>query len=269
MKRLLILLLLLLPLPAHAAGVWMYGGMGGWTPASPTGGGALPVHWYSADGTNYQDSAGTILAINDGDVIGKLTDYGSVLSGVSQPTTDNKPTLQVNEKNGRSVWRFDGSNDWMQSGIFTVITQPYTMIVVAQLDSSVVNDNSYRYITDNSVRMVIGQTPTGAPDLWFLNAGTELNASVVSNANWNIWSALCNGASSQFWLNGTSIASGNAGTGTPNGITIGARYSKDSAFWKGNIAEIIIYGSNLSTADKNQLGQYLSSKYGISYTAIP
>ncbi len=272
MKKWLILIALLAIATTADAQPWRTPGGGGvgWTPASPTSGGVRPVHWYKADGINYQDSAGTIRAINTGDVVGLLTDHGTVTSGVSQPITDNKPTLRKNVWNTRPVWRFDGTNDWMQGPFGALLSQPYTYIAVASLNAANVNNGVAYYITDgddNTRRALLWKNHVPAPDAWSIEAGTILNGG-SADANYNIWTALFNGGSSVLWINGVVNASGNAGANGIDGITIGGGYS-GLKNWPGDVAEVIIYGVNLSSFDKNQINRYLAAKYGITYTAIP
>ena len=78
---------------------------------------------------------------------------------------------------------------------------------------------------------------------------------------------LFNGAGSQFWHNGISEAAGNAGVRVFDGLVIFAS-NAFTAPWKGDATEIILYDANLSDADKNQVGQYLATRYGLAYTDI-
>ena len=64
-----------------------------------------------------------------------------------------------------------------------------------------------------------------------------------------------------------SDVAGNFGAGADDGLTIGAAQA-GSVNWDGDICEIILYGANLSDSDKNQVGQYLATRYGLSYTDI-
>ena len=61
--------------------------------------------------------------------------------------------------------------------------------------------------------------------------------------------------------------SGNAGANGMSEFTIGS-WRGGLFYWDGDIAEVIIYDSNLSDADKNEVGGYLATKYGLSWTAI-
>lgn len=149
------------------------------------------------------------------------------------------------------------------------MSQPFTVFAVAMLETAYVNDNDPNNIMDgddgtNSMRLQV-RAPVGV-DPWAIDGGTGLLGGAADD-NWNIWCALFNGASSEFWLNGVSEASGNAGTDTPDGITIGARYD-NTYHWNGDIVEIIIYDAGLSDADKNEVGGYLADRYNLSWSDI-
>jgi len=225
-----------------------------WTPASPTtDGGVSPEHWYRGDDA-YEENTRVTACSDDGDPVGSWTDLTGNADHVSQGTADNRPSWQDAELNGEPVIRFDGNNDYLR-GAFTTggsISQPNTIFAVAKLTS--VNDDAQRILFDGddvTSRHVFHQFPTPDPDEWAIWAGSNLAGS-ASDGNWNIWTALFNGASSQFWANGVSEASGNAGTKALDGLTAGCSYMND-AYWEGDIAEIIIYDANLSAADRDEV----------------
>ena len=274
MVRIVLLLIALLWATPASAGmqfqIFAASGTVAWTPFNATtDGGVLPSHWYRADGANFQDSAGTTPAVADGDVIGLLTDYGSVVSGVTQATTDNKPVLKTSVLNGHPVWRFDGTNDYLR-GSFAAVAQPFTIFVVAQLDASKIDGGDVKIVDsiDSTDRAMLYQYAQVEADAWAVYAGTRLSGA-ATDANTNIWTVVFNGASSQFWKNGISVAAGAAGAAGITGITIGAIYDGTASYFKGDFTELAIYLGNLSTTDKNQVNRYLATKYGISYTTIP
>lgn len=242
-----------------------------WSPAGPTAAGYTPEHWFRADGPLWQD-AGSTPAIADGAVVGRWEDKATAADHANQATGDNMPTLQLAELAGMPVIRFDGSNDYLQ-GAFTnggSMAQPNTVFAVAKLTAAGVNDGVWHYLMsgdDASARHDLRTNIAGTPDPWGLFAGVALDGA-ASNASWNIWTVTFNGATSRFWHNGVAqCAAGNAGAHAMDGITIGDRYDL-SGHWLGDIAEIIIYEENLSSADKNQVGRYLANRYGLAYTEI-
>ena len=254
----------------------LYSGVVVWDPSQPTtDGDLLPDHWYRSDGPLWQD-AGVTPAVLDGAVVGRWEDLTANADHVNQAVVANKPTLQngVGDLlNGQPVIRFDGINDTL-SGAFTTggaMNQPSTVFAVAALDAAAVNDGVSRkiYDSDDAVnRMIAGQYGADNPDSWYLYAGAVISSAAASNSNWNIWTILYNGASSQFWHNGVSLAGpGNAGAHNADGLTIGGAFDV-TAQWDGDITEIIIYDADLSTADDNQVGNYLATRYGLAYTDI-
>lgn len=239
---------------------------GGWTPAqATTDGGVSPEHWYDAGAGTYQ-SAGGAAAENDGDVVGQWQDQATAAVHVAQGTADNKPLLKLNILNGQPVLRFDGANDVLSSA-FTVggvLSQPFTIFAVAKIDDA--EDNAFNVLTDGddtTNRCFSGKKNNNN---WMIHSGVDIEGS-AADTSWNIWCMLFHGASSQFWHDGSSEASGDAGADAPDGFSVGAQTNQLYA-WDGDIAEIIIYDSNLSDADKNEIGQYLAEKYGLSWSDI-
>jgi hypothetical protein len=191
---------------------------------------------------------------------------------VTQATAINKPTLQQVTIGSTTsyYWLLDGTNDYLQ-GTFGggANSQPFTIFAVAKLDASVVNDNSYRFMFDGlntTNRAEFFKDAAPSPDAWVMNAGGNVTGG-AADSDWNIWTGLFNAASSQFWLNGVSEAAGDASTKVLDGLIIGSQ-RVIANYWKGYIGQYLIYPGNLSTADKNQVGEYLSTVTGIAWTTI-
>jgi len=243
-----------------------------WTPALPTtDGGVSPEHWYRSDDA-YQDAARTTPVASDGDVVGNLTDKAVSADHVSQATTGNKPTWQNgagDQLNGHPVIEFDGIDDWLR-GAFTTggaLAQPFTVFVVAKLDVAATGDGASHAIgdsDDSTNRMKMDQS---SGNVWDIYAGVGLSGG-ASDSNWNIWLARFNGVTSTLWMNGILEAGpGNAGAHNPDGLTIGADRLGFSP-WNGVFVERVTYDSDLSNADKNEVGTYLATRYGLSWTTI-
>ena len=255
----------------------LYSGVVPWSPALPTtDGGLLPEHWYRSDGPLWQD-AGITPAVLDGAMVGRWEDITANADHVNQAGVAPRPTLQNGAGdllNGCPVVRFDGIEDYLM-GAFTTggaLAQPFTVFAVAALDAAAVNDDVSRkiYDSDDAVnRMIAGQYGGSIPNRWYVYAGAVLGpTAAASNSNWNLWTSLYNGATSQLWHNGVSLAGpGNAGAHNADGLTIGGAFDV-TAQWDGDITEIIIYDADLSTADDNQVGNYLATRYGLAYTDI-
>jgi len=245
-----------------------------WTPASPSTGGYLPVHWYRSDQGLWQD-AGVTPATSDGDPVGRWEDLTANADHLNQSTAANKPTLQngaTDLLNGHPVIRFDGTNDSLQGAYTTAgtLTQPATLFAVAALDAVSVNNDATTVLTDgddSTNRMIFAKTSAGDPDNWRIISGAQLDGG-AADSDWHIWTVLFNILASQFWKDGvTEGGPGNTSGQTPDGLTAGSSYA-GSSNWDGDITEIIIYDANLPDADKNQVAQYLADRYGLGYTDI-
>ena len=247
-----------------------------WTPALPTrDGGYLPEHWYRSDQGLWQD-AGITPAVSDGDLIGRWEDLTANADHVGQANAGNKPTLQNGAGdllNGHPVIRGDGIDDYLNCSYVTggQMFQPITTFIVAKLGAAAVNDNNWRHIVgsrDIAQRMEHSINAGAVPDSWQIHAGATVAGTTATSSNWIIWTTRWNGASSQFWHNGISEGSGNAGAGNPQGCTIFSRYNAGGAYWLGDIAEVLWYEADLSNGDKNQMGRYLADRYALTYTDI-
>jgi len=245
-----------------------------WTPLLPTAGGYYLEHWYRSDSGLWQD-AGITPAAADGDVVGRWEDLTANNDHANQAVAAGKPTLQNGAGdllNGHPVVRFDGVDDKI-SGAFTTggaLAQPFTVLAVVKLNAAAVNDGVSRFWIDaigGPNFMEQGSYAVPNPDTWVIYGGAVLLSVGASNSNWNIWTTLFNGAASRFWHNGIAqCAAGNAGAAAPPSILIGGSGAGNP--WAGDVVEILIYEANLSDADKNQVGQYLATRYALAYTGI-
>lgn len=243
-----------------------------WTPSFATDdGGALPEHWYPADGTLWQD-AGLTPVTSVGDVVGRMEDRAVSADHINQAVVANKPTLQAGP-NSTAAIRFDGTNDYLQ-GAFTTggsIAQPTTIFVVACLDTVATNDNITRVLVDGDDagnRQFIYKANVTDPDEWRISAGSSVSSSTSATDDWIIWTVVFDGADSFAWNNGLLLCAGSAGANAIDGLTVGTNQGL-TAYWDGDVAEVLIYAEALSTRDRNQVGQYLGTKYGLAFFTEP
>lgn len=212
--------------------------------------------------TLFTDSAKTTPVTSDGDVVGAWADKSGNGNDVLQTTTANKPLYKVNIKNNKSALLFDGISDYLVNA-FTQLSQPYNVIIVAQMNASIVNNGVSAYLFDgNDVtnRNLIFKDASGTPDCWSIYAGTPIQDGDC-NSNWNVYFTLFSGVSSDLRINGTSVVSGDAGSNNLDGITIACNYLTTSIFFKGYIAEILIYDPSISDANRSLLENYLNTKW--------
>ncbi len=209
------------------------------------------VAWSKAD-------AGTT-PTSDGVGISQWDDQSASGDDATQGTAADEPTYESNELNSLPVVRFspdgDGAEYLTASGVGP-ISQPDTVFLVAKLASSgsrnAIDGVSARqaiYTSTNNLRIYAGSNEvTIGTDLWGDNA-------------YHIITVIFNGASSAVWFDQASQTVGsNPGTSGLTGLMIGT-FTSDSGGWDGDIAELVIYDSALSTGDREDIEEYLFDKW--------
>lgn len=203
--------------------------------------------------------ADAITGLADADPVTTWPDSSGLGHDVGQATAAKKPTYQTNEINGKPVVRFDAVDDFLGNATL-VVAQPLTIVVV---ERAAVANHLGNFI-DGSVRCILGHSSL-VYRLYAGGAGSIEGGTTDTSAH--SMSGHFNGASSEMWKDGTSIATGDPGTlAYPAGYKIGSDHNGADQFFNGDIAEVIIYDSALSAADRNALGGYIQTKYGITIT---
>jgi len=201
----------------------------------------------------------TFCGSNDGFVVTWYDQSGNGYNAI-QSTTSNQPQIvsngQVIFENGNPTLKFDGTDDYFTS--IASYNQPFTYFVISKSFSvsvdKVMIDGSYSL---NFVQLKHHQ-PSGRIIIF---AGSILQG-LAHNTNQNLHYALYNGSSSQIGLNNGAASSGNAGTNSPTGLTIGSRLAGTGQFWDGNIQEMILYSSDQS-ANRSGIESNINAYYSI------
>jgi len=224
-----------------------------WASFNPSSISGLQLWLDSSDsGTLYQDSAGVIPAINDGDPVGYWKDKSGNSRNFIQSTAANRPSLKTSIQNSKNIIRFDGSNDFIQPSGYAVGPQPVTVFTVFKT-----NGTGYHNIYD---------TAGSNPMMWIDGSGQiEFDVSGYRS------SSVLNTATLVSYVNASS-----GGIITINGVTATSPYnvalsSGSTTFfnrsggqtYKGDFYEMLIYNSALNTAQRQQVEQYLNQKWGI------
>ncbi|MGB0521333.1 MAG: T9SS type A sorting domain-containing protein [Flammeovirgaceae bacterium] len=276
-KKLLLLICSFLLAPGLVAQTGP-GGVGNSTGAS---GQPQTFFWYKLSDLGLADNAS----------ITSLTDYSG--NGVNLGNTalsgTNTPTFQSdagNTLNGLAIGTF--SNSRLVSTVSSFPTSEITTFVVYNTSANgdgllsydandgVANDNDYLLFinSDNTLRVYVNET---SGDFW----GTGQN---VSGLGWTIlghtWS---NTAGSSLYLNGNNVAN-DATHMTVGSPTIDFNASAVFALageqdgpdgdnnsrgqeYAGDIAEVVVFGSNLNAVRRSIVENYLSAKHGLALTA--
>jgi len=199
--------------------------------------------WYDANSCLI-DESGYVSQIND--LVG--------INHAVQSVQANKPLQVSGELNGYSILRFSG-NQWLKKQFPVILLQAISVFVVWKKSAA---SPLVQAAYDNySSRFFYNIHRHGQIEIY---AGAILSYSKATPFNYLLNSNVYNGTSSEIFENGVSQVSGNAGTSTMNGITIGALYDNGSQL-NGDIAEIIIFNEDLEESERQTVEGYLINKY--------
>ncbi len=156
---------------------------------------------------------------------------------------------------------FDGTSDFLQASIGT-LTQPISGFSVFK-NNSLLNSPVIWDSTSFTNRVI--SYAHASDDTFRINAGAPVPSASSSQVDGTTYlrSDLINTTASEGYVNGTLKISGNAGTNSMEGLTIGARYDGSLHFTNGSIAEIIIYNTDQSD-NRTALEANIGEVYGIA-----
>jgi len=183
---------------------------------------------------------------------------GSLSADVSNDVDATRPTYDINT--GRVTF-IAANQTFLQSAIFaSALSQPNTVFVVAKYTAH-----------NNNAILVCGAAVEKRHQIYEGSTNFGLYAGIVladgaRNLNNNIHVALFNGVSSEYWINGVSVASGDVGTQNLNGVTLGSHEDIASQFPDAEIMEVIVYNADISDVDRDKITGYLANKWDITAT---
>lgn len=181
----------------------------------------------------------------------------------TQATGASQPLVISAAQNGLNVIRFDGSNDKLSyNGSFFVGTSYSVHTVVARRSGK--SNNYYMSGSDvvTNTNLVIGWS---ADTYLYAQYGNDISTSdTYSTPTAGIWGMLLNTASGRLlFKDGTQVAS--SGTTTTLSSYTGANLGNflASDYYNGDIAEVVVTTTALSTTDRQKMEGYLAWKWGL------
>jgi hypothetical protein len=183
--------------------------------------------------------------------------------GTATASGSDRPVYKTGIQNGNPITRWDGVDDIMDTG--TVITaDDFTAFFVVNTETGGMllgqpNDGSGRSFELKNGGNYVMRISSNGTSFTTITSGASTNTGV-----WEVITFEKNGTSATIRVDGTSVASGTV-PATINNLTvqslIGARADHGESF-EGDIAEIILYDSSLSSGNRSSIESYLSTKWG-------
>ncbi len=246
-----------------------------WTPTRVSG---LQL-WLDA-----ADPNGTGVTPANGSTISTWKDKSS--NGFSG-TAINSPTVQINALNKLPVVRFNGTNQYINFGnVLNLGTNPLTIFVITKFDttneSGIIGKTAYAAANMRWAlwygKSGLGSSVTGVQNIHQDDAQT--GSSLVSTnpvtigTQYNLYTYVTSRNTFLLNLNG-SLAGSVSNTGTPSNFStsynlyVGAYADstgstpRTTMYLNGDIAEILVYFTNLSVSQYQQVEGYLAWKWGL------
>lgn len=211
--------------------------------------------------------------------VGRWTDKSGNSRNVSQSVANNRPTLKTGVINGKSVLRFDGSNDFLAGASATSdVPFPYSLFMVYKSSDTAGTFASFTRISGTFVAECVRKSAANTLQLLNQNGSTQDFATVTAaDGSWHVGEAVFSGTASSmtFTVRANGGTTGNMTTARARNTTavdrrleIGAVVAAGTAgdLLDGDIAEVIAYGRTLTGAELSQVRKYLGNRYGITVT---
>jgi len=186
---------------------------------------------------------------------------GARISGARdlyQGTAANQPILTIAA--GGNYVTFDGSNDYLKAAAFS-LSQPETVYFVGSQISNTVSDSLIDGQAATST-LRISQTGTGSEIV--ATAGTSLGPISTGLNTPSVVTAVFNSTSSSIRNNRAAATVGNAGTGTPNGVVLGAQTTPGN-YANITASEIAIYSVAHDASTQDSMAIYENIKWVLGF----
>lgn len=213
--------------------------------------------------------ADALTGLTNGEPVGVWSDS----SGNGNNATNGgalRPSWQTNVVNGQPVVRFDGIDDYLQNAAYVHGSNDASMFIIARRNGNY--GNNYHNLCVVGPSAYLTATPTNFFQLYAdavikanfdgtaLDINTGLNFTNTVFQMLTLTKANAGSGASQVFINGTSYGWKNGTLVLAGKFYIGSWYNNDL---NGDIAEIAIYNSALSTTDRQIAEGLMAWKYGL------
>ncbi|MCX5692091.1 MAG: LamG domain-containing protein [Candidatus Omnitrophica bacterium] len=198
--------------------------------------------------------ADAITGLSDGSSVSTWSDSSGNGINFTQPTGSRQPVYKVNIINGCPVLRLAAASQQTMTNS-TTFTNPVTVIYLSR-ETGGTNGRLLTALNNNWLMGYWG----GARQQAYFEGWVSSSGTPAADTNWHIYSSVQTGSLSTLYEDGVQIASNANGVAAPNGLCLSG-YLGSSEFTDGDIAEVIMYNSALSTDDRMSVENYLKNKY--------
>lgn len=184
----------------------------------------------------------------------------------SQATAASQSLLVQNVQNGLSIARFDGVDDVLSNTSFADFGDAYTMLCVIAFSSSGDTSQGVFEVSNGTTNtgFSLNAFPNSTWQARDAGANRTVAGSDIRDNVFRIHSAHNTGSGLQYWQNqisiGTSVYTA-PNPNTMNRLDVGGLVSPAGAKFKGDMAELILFGSQLSTPVREEAEDNMNNAY--------
>lgn len=237
-----------------------------------TSSGAEPALWVPSNVTTpanisvwLRSDSGITLA---GSNVSAWTDKGSNANNASN-ALGTGPTVITGGVNGYDTVLFNGSSQYLNisdSATLDLNASGVSFVFMMKVTKS---SAGYQGIVTKDATWLASVTSTGIVGGLNVSDGSSSDDSTFESTFFNDWKVCVINKADKFYING---AEKGATTVTPAannayGVAVGSWYNNATAtrsnYYGGEIAEIIVYAGQLTTAERQKIEGYIAHRYGV------
>jgi hypothetical protein len=210
---------------------------------------------------------------SDGDAVGTWSDQSGNGYNLTQGTAANKPTLKTNIKNGRSIVRFDGTNDYMDGTTITNIMSTTTLsaYIVVNVKAYTTNtangyDNDTIFTETTGGNLSLYTRSTGVTGIEVYDGAQKQATKTTVADTWYVIHIRRDSGTTYISVNNGSESSVAAGAASfiPGNIRFGTNYAAAVAdFIQMDLAEVVMYNTAVGSSDRTSLQTYLNGRWAV------
>jgi len=186
----------------------------------------------------------------------------SDLSGNSFDLVNGSITGVGGSINGQQAGQFDGSSNQLHTNTFSKVSEPITISIVLDTETSSFWGRFGRYFAPNN--STAGGLGFDTNDVEWHNFFSGFTFFPGSNdPSSQLITVVIKGSGSFMREDGTQTGSGNLTANGMDIIALGQNYVLDSEFWAGDIGEVLIYPDERTSSEIDDIENYLAGEWGI------
>ena|SRR3990167_5968601 len=216
-------------------------------------------------GLQFWVKSDAITGLADADPVGDWNDQSGNANHATQSTAAKKPTYKTNIQNGRPIVRFDGVDDALLAADSATLDIASSITAFAAISFPTLNNWGRVFDKARETAYMLSLNTTGK-SRFETNTGALESSTTLIASTFYIISFVWGSGIATHYLNG--VADGSGAVSTPistntSPLVIGA-YGPNASqdFSKQDVGELLLYAAALSSAERQNVEQYLNSRWG-------